>query len=72
MRRIRRPKDLVVIGGRNSPLNIISSLPMQSCFFDFRHWTYEFTDGVLPFALTSRVSANNQQFLFEVYGREGK
>ena len=60
---------MVSIGGKNSPLNIISYLPMQSLFFDSRHWTYDTTDGILPFALTSRVSANNQQFLFEVYER---
>lgn len=60
------------MGGRNSPLNIIDHLPMQSCFFDSRHWTYEFTNEVLPFSLTSRVSANNQQFLFEIYEQTTK
>ena len=49
--------------GKNSPLRIIPYLPDEECFFDSRHWTYGLLADVLPFALTTRVNENNQQFL---------
>ena len=48
-------------GITNSPYNMIPHLPDIELFFDSRHWTYG-TD-ILPFSLTTRISANNQQFL---------
>lgn len=43
--------------------DIIPHLPGKDCFFDCRHWVYDTTDGILPFAVTTRIGANNQQFL---------
>ena len=37
--------------------------PPHSYFFDTRHWVYDTTEGILPFAVTTRISANHQQFL---------
>lgn len=48
-------------GITNSPYYMIPHLPDSELFFDSRHWTYG-TD-ILPFSLTTRISANNQQFL---------
>ena len=50
-------------GITNSPYNMIPYLPDKELFFDSRHWTYGLADGILPFSLTTRISANNQQFL---------
>lgn len=50
-------------GITNSPYNMIPHLPDKELFFDSRHWTYGLADGILPFSLTTRISANNQQFL---------
>ena len=37
--------------------------PPDGYFFDSRHWVYDTLDGILPFAVTTRISANHQQFL---------
>ena len=50
-------------GITNSPYNMIPHLPDKELFFDSRHWTYGLADSILPFSLTTRISANNQQFL---------
>lgn len=55
---IEKPKGI-----SNSPYHIIPYLPMGGVFFDSRHWTYGYTDNILPFSVTTRISANNQQFL---------
>lgn len=44
-------------------LDIMPYLPKRDCFFDSRQWTVGFTADVLPFAVTTRISANNQQWL---------
>lgn len=52
---------------RSHTLNeILPYLPDEDCFFDSRHWVYNTTDGVLPFSVTTRIDANNQQFLKEM------
>lgn len=43
---------------------IVPYLPKKTCFFDIRHLTLG--DDILPFAVTTRISANNQQFLQEM------
>ena len=58
MKRIRKPKGI-----SNSPLNMIPYLPDEECFFDSRHWTWGGIYEELPFSVTTRISANNQQFL---------
>lgn len=52
-------------GGKNiHPIDILDYLPPPSCyFFDSRHWVYDTIDGILPFAVTTRIAANHQQFL---------
>lgn len=56
--KIRKPKGI-----SNSPYNMIPHLPDNECFFDSRHWTWGGVDEELPFSVTTRISANNQQFL---------
>lgn len=66
MKKIRRPDIESVLGGGRkniSPFDILPYLPDDDCFFDCRHWVYDTTDGILPFAVTTRISANNQQYL---------
>lgn len=46
------------------PWTIIPSLPIEDCFFDSYRGTVGF--DVLPFAVTTRISASCQQFLMEV------
>jgi site-specific DNA-cytosine methylase len=65
-KKMQRPEVESVLGGGRkniSPFDIIPYLPDEDCFFDSRHWVYG-TD-VLPFALTTRIAANNQQYLKE-------
>ena len=49
--------------------DILPYLPNQDCFFDCRHFVYETTNNFLPFALTTRVSCNNQQYL-KIYEKD--
>ena len=66
MKKIRRPHIESVLGGGRkniSPHDIIPYLPDEGCFFDSRHWVYDTINGVLPFAVTTRIAANNQQYL---------
>lgn len=46
------------------PWTIIPNLPIADCFFDSYRGTVGF--DVLPFAVTTRISASSQQFLMEV------
>ena len=66
--KIRKPKGLServgCRGGHTTDVSdILPFLPESDCFFDCRHFVYETTDNFLPFALTTRVAANNQQYL---------
>lgn len=58
MRKIKRPEGLT-----NSPYNILKYLPDEEGFFDSRHWVWGGVSEELPFSVTTRISANNQQFL---------
>lgn len=72
MIKIKRPElESVLGGGRKNitPFDILPYLPSSSCFFDSRHWVYDTVDGVLPFAVTTRIAANNQQYL-KVYDED--
>lgn len=65
--KIRRPKGLIGENG-GEPIrvaDILPYLPKTDCFFDSRHWIAEdiSNGGCLPFALTTRVEANHQQYL---------
>lgn len=60
------PQELKVRGGQNgkkaiSPFDILPYLPEGDCFFDSRHWIVGI--DILPFALTTRIAANCQQYL---------
>lgn len=66
--KIRKPIELAkrvgVRGGHTTTVeDILPFLPKEDCFFDCRHFVYETTDKFLPFALTTRVACNNQQYL---------
>ena len=65
MKLIRPDKESYYNGKKNiSPIDILSFLPPPNgYFFDSRHWVYDTLDGILPFAVTTRISANHQQFL---------
>lgn len=66
MKKIRKPLGMSVLGGGRQNItvyDILPYLPDEDCFFDSRHWVYETTDGILPFSVTTRISANNQQYL---------
>lgn len=72
--KIRRPNVESVLGGGRkniTPMDIIPYLPNKDCFFDSRHWVYNTLDGILPFSVTTRIGANNQQYL-KIYEREAK
>ena len=63
--KIKKPKVLPIGGGYESHyLNeILPYLPKEDCFFDTRHWVCSTTEDVLPFALTTKISSNSQQYL---------
>lgn len=55
-------------GGHTTGIaDILPYLPNKSCFFDCRHFVYDTIDGILPFALSTRTNANNQQYLLLRY-----
>lgn len=57
-----------VRGGHTTEVgDILPLLPKESCFFDCRHFVYDLTSGVLPFALSTRTCVNNQQYLMLWY-----
>lgn len=63
--KLKRPNEESLLGGGRmniAPIDILAYLHTP-CFFDSRHWVCEPLDGVLPFAVTTRISANNQQYL---------
>lgn len=67
--KIKKPKTFHNVEQifRSHTLNeILPHLPDEDCFFDSRHWVYNTTEGVLPFSVTTRIDANNQQFLKEM------
>ena len=68
--KLKRPNEESLMGGGRmsiTPIDILGTLLSLSlydgCFFDSRHWVYEPLNGALPFAVTTRISANNQQYL---------
>lgn len=64
--KLHRPKGLRGVNGMEpiAVADIVPYLPKKDCFFDSRHWICEeIQGGVLPFALTTRVEANHQQYL---------
>lgn len=66
--KIRRPSVESLLGGGRmniSPIDILDYLPKKDCFFDSRHWVFSTIDGVFPFSVTTRIAANNQQYLLK-------
>lgn len=57
--------ESVLGGGRMNitPYDILPFLPDEDGFFDCRHWIWGGCDEELPFSVTTRIAANNQQFL---------
>jgi DNA (cytosine-5)-methyltransferase 1 len=69
MFKIKKPSEFKNVEQRfnSHTLNeILPYLPNEDCFFDTRHWTCDTTDGILPFAVTTGISRNAQQFLKEM------
>ena len=63
--KLKRPNEESILGGGRmniAPIDILGYLHIP-CFFDSRHWVYEPLNGILPFAVTTRIAANNQQYL---------
>lgn len=66
MHKIRRQNVESVLGGGRmniSPYDIIPYLPDEECFFDSRHLVWGGVNEELPFSVTTRIGANNQQYL---------
>ena len=67
MKKILKPKGLIGIN-RKKPIgigDILPYLPNESGFVDTRHWVWGGQNEAFPFAVTTRISANQQQFLIE-------
>ena len=67
MRKIHKPKGLIGVNGK-MPIaiaDILPYLPDESGFVDTRHWIWGGQNEEFPFALTTRINANEQQFLIE-------
>ena len=67
MKKIHKPKGLIGIN-RKKPIgigDILPYLPNESGFVDTRHWVWGGQNEAFPFALITRISANQQQFLIE-------
>lgn len=57
-------KNLADKGRKNTNLTeILPLLPPCDVFVDIRHGVYDTTDGMLPFAVTTRIAASCQQWL---------
>jgi hypothetical protein len=66
IKHIARPRTVSVLGGGRqniTPWDILPHLPNEDCVFDCRHWVYETTDNIMPFSVTTRIGANNQQYV---------
>ena len=68
MRKINKPNGLIGVNGKKpiAIADILPYLPDKSGFIDTRHWVWG--GGVkeeFPFAVTTRINANQQQFLIE-------
>jgi len=66
--KIKCPLNRNMGGGQNgkkpiSPYDILPYLPEQDCFFDSRHWVVGI--DIIPFAITTRMIPNHQQYLLE-------
>ena len=74
MKKINKPNGLIGVNGKKpiTIADILPYLPNKSGFIDTRHWVWG--GGVneeFPFAVTTRINANQQQFLIE-YDKRGK
>ena len=73
MKKIHKPKGLIGINGKK-PIgiaDILPYLPNESGFVDTRHWIWGGVNEEFPFAVTTRINANQQQFLIE-YDKQGE
>ena len=67
MRKINKPNGLIGVNGKKpiAIADILPYLPNESGFVDTRHWVWGGQNEEFPFAVTTRISANQQQFLIE-------
>lgn len=65
--KLKLPSELTTRQGKRGKAKtctvgeVVPYLPHKTCFFDVRHLVAD-TD-LLPFAVTTRIAANNQQYL---------
>ena len=67
MRKIHKPKGLIGVNGKKpiAIADILPYLPGEGGFVDRRHWIWGGQNEECPFAVTTRVNANEQQFVIE-------
>ena len=67
MRKIKRPRGLIGVNGKMAIAidDIIPFVPGKSGFVDTRHWVWGGVDEAFPFAVTTRINANMQQYYIE-------
>lgn len=72
MKKIHRPKGLIGVNGKQpiAIADILPFLPDESGFVDTRHWIWAGLNEEFPFSVTTRINANEQQFLIEYEQRQ--
>ena len=67
MKKILKPKGLKGIKVKKpiAIADILPYLPDESVFVDTRHWVWGGQNEEFPFAVTTRINANMQQYLIE-------
>ena len=72
MKKIHRPKGLIGVNGKQpiAIAGILPFLPDESGFVDTRHWIWGKLNEVFPFSVTTRINANEQQYLIEYEQRQ--
>ena len=72
MKKIHRPKGLIGVNGKQpiAIADILPFLPDESGFVDTRHWIWGGLNEEFPFSVTTRINANEQQFLIEYEQRQ--
>lgn len=67
MKKILKPKGLKGINGKKpiAIADILPYMPDESGFVDTRHWVWGGQNEEFPFAVTTRINANMQQYFIE-------
>lgn len=72
MKKIHRPKGLIGVNGKQpiAIADILPFLPDESGLVDTRHWIWGKLNEEFPFSVTTRINANEQQYLIEYEQRQ--